>query len=120
MTLVCVARSSRDEGRLNRDAARPVNALSGSDATGRPEATRPWRSDFMKRSGMRIAGARSGPPLKPASQSWYFHCVRLSAPMAGAEAADAAVLAWRAGLTFQYICIASSQRPVRASSKARG
>ena len=97
-----------------------MKAESGSGVTSQPEATRPWRSDFMKRSGMRSDGARSGPPLKPASQSWYFHCERLSAPMAGAEAADAAVFAWRAGLTFQYICIASSQRPVRASSNARG
>lgn len=97
-----------------------MKAESGSEVTGQPDATSPCRSDFMKRSGMRSIGARSGPPLKPASQSWYFHYVRLSAPMAGADAADAAVLAWRAGLTFQYIAMASSKWPLRASSKARG
>jgi len=33
-----------------------MKALSGSDVTGRPAATRPWRRDFIRRSGTRITG----------------------------------------------------------------
>ena len=37
--------------------------------------------NFRAKPGTRMAGARSGPPLKPASQSWYFHMVRFSTPV---------------------------------------
>ena len=54
-----------------------MNSLSGKSVTGQPEALSPARKDPMNRSGMRGVGARSGPPLKPASQSMYFQLVRL-------------------------------------------
>ena len=71
-------------GREHRSRLDPFATLLGLGATlhelavreigdGQPGGYESLRAAcFIRRSGIRGAGARSAPPLKPASHSWYF------------------------------------------------
>ena len=58
---------------------------------------------------MRASGARSGPPLKPISQPWYFQMLRGTIPVEATTGLAVALLALRMGALRQYRSMPSSQ-----------